>query len=305
MLYALRSFWILARETVSSWIAHKDARAGAALAYYSVFSLGPVMVIAIAIAGVAFGSEAAAGQVESQLRDVLGDAAAQAVNAMLVSAKAPKQGLFATIIGTTVLLFTAIGVVAELKDAFNTVWEVHTKKVSGLWDFIRTYLVSLAAVLSLGFLLLISLLFTAALSAIGKYFDGQLPTSLFHLVGSVVSFAVVASVFAMMFKLLPDTKVEWRDVALGAGLTAVLFELGKLAIGIYVGNQALDSAYGAAASLVVILIWIYYTSQIVLIGAEFTHRHAVWHRQRTGLPPGPSQCLTGSGIADLSIDRDR
>lgn len=154
---------------MSSWIAHKDARAGAALAYYSVFSLGPVMVIAIAIAGVAFGSEAAAGQVESQLRDVLGDAAAQAVNAMLVSAKAPKQGLFATIIGTTVLLFTAIGVVAELKDAFNTVWEVDTKKVSGLWDFIRTYLVSLAAVLSLGFLLSISLLFTAALSAIGKY----------------------------------------------------------------------------------------------------------------------------------------
>lgn len=109
----------------------------------------------------------------------------------------------------------------------------------------------------------------------------------------------------MMFKLLPDTKVEWRDVALGAGLTAVLFELGKLAIGIYVGNQALDPTYGAAASLVVILIWIYYTSQIVLIGAEFTHRHAVWHRQRTGLPPGPSQCFTGSGIADLSIDRDR
>ena len=208
MVRVLRYFWTLARETVSSWIAHKDARAGAALAYYSVFSPGPVMVIAISIAGMAFGSEAAAGQVESQLRAILGDPAARAINAMLLSAQAPKQGIVATIIGTTVLLFTAIGVVAELKDAFNTVWEVDTKTISGLWDFIRAYLVSLAAVLSLGFLLLISLIFTAALSAVGKYFDGQLPTTLFHFLGTVISFAVVASVFAMMFKLLPDAQVE-------------------------------------------------------------------------------------------------
>lgn len=161
----------------------------------------------------------------------------------------------------------------------DMVWDVDTKAVSGVWEFVRTYLVSLAAVVSLGFLLLVSLVFTAALSAAGKYFGGHLPTGLLQLSCSLTSFVVVTLVFAVMFKLLPDAEVEWRDVVLGAALTACLFELGKLVVGIYVGRQALDSTYGAAASLVVILIWIYYSSQIVLMGAEFTHRYAVRRRQ--------------------------
>jgi membrane protein len=270
--------WNLLKNTATNWMNHKDARAGAALAYYSVFSLGPLMVIAVAIAGLAFGEQAARGEVELQLSGLLGDTAAKAIDAMLAGASKPRQGILATLIGTAILLFTAMGVVVQLKDAFNTVWEVDAKKISGFRQFIRSYLVSLAAVISLGFLLLVSLLFTAALSAAGKYFGDQLPEAPIQAVGSLISFCVVTAMFAMMFKWLPDTPVRWRDVWLGAAVTAVLFESGKLLIGIYIGKESFDSTYGAAASLVVLLIWVYYTSQIVLFGAEFTHCYASRYR---------------------------
>ena len=271
--------WLLIRDTGVSWVDHKDARQGAALAYYSVFSFGPLVVIAIAVAGFVFGREAARGEVEAQLRGLLGGPAANALDAMLAGADKPAQGALATIIGTVILLFTAVGVVVQLKDAFNTVWEVDPKKISGLWQFIREYLVSIAAIIGLGFLLLISLLVTTALSLLGKYFGDQVPAVTMQILGSAASFAVITCLFAMMFKWLPDTPVAWRDVWLGAAITAALFELGKLAIGLYIGRQALDSTYGAASSLVVLLIWVYYSSQIVLFGAEFTHVYARRHRQ--------------------------
>jgi membrane protein len=270
----MASMWFLLRDTAANWVDHKDARQGAALAYYSVFSLGPVMVIAVAIAGLVFGREAARGEVEAQLTGLLGKAAATAVEAMLVGASKPQQGLLATGVGTAILLFTAVGVIVQLKDAFNTVWEVDARKVSGFWQFIRTYLISVAAVISLGFLLLVSLIFTAALSVVGKYVDAQFPATTLQLAGSLVSFAAVTFVFAMMFKWLPDTPVGWRDVRLGAAITAALFEVGKLLIGIYIGRQAFNSTYGAAASFVVLLIWVYYSAQILLLGAEFTHVYA-------------------------------
>ena len=266
--------WDVIKQSAASWVDHKDSRAGAALAYYSVFSLGPLLVIAVAIAGLVFGDEAARGEVETQLRGILGDASAKAIDAMLAGANRPQQGIIATVLGTAVLLFTALGVVVQLKDAFNTVWEVDAKKISGVRQFIRTYLVSLAAVISLGFLLLISLVFTAGLSAASKYLSAQLPEATMQIVGSLVSFAVIMMMFAMMFKWLPDTPVRWRDVLLGAAFTAALFEIGKLMIGIYIGKESLDSTFGAAASLVVLLIWVYYSSQIVLLGAEFTHSYA-------------------------------
>jgi membrane protein len=274
----MTKLWILVRDSAANWVDHKDARAGAALAYYSVFSLGPLMVIAVAIAGLAFGEQAARGEVEMQLSGLFGDAGAKAIDAMLAGASEPRQGIVATLLGTAVLLVTAMGVVVQLKDAFNTVWEVDAKKISGVRQFIRSYLVSFAAVISLGFLLLVSLLFTAALSAAGKYFGGQLPEAPIQAVGSLISFAVVTAMFAMMFKWLPDTPVRWRDVWLGAAVTAALFETGKLLIGIYIGKESFDSTYGAAASLVVLLIWVYYTSQIVLFGAEFTHCYASRYR---------------------------
>jgi membrane protein len=276
---AERSAWRLTRTTVEKWVEHKDARQGAALAYYSVFSVGPLMVIAVGIAGLAFGQDAARGEVQGQLSGVVGQPAADALNSMLASANKPQQGLLATGIGTAVLLFSALGVVVQLKDAFNTVWEVDQTKISGAWQFIRTYLISLAAVIGVGFLLLISLAFTTALSAAGQYLGAQLPQILLQASGSVISFAVITVMFAVMFKLLPDTEVRWRDVWLGAALTAALFELGKLLIGIYVGKLALASTYGAAASLVIMLIWVYYSSQILLLGAEFTHCYAGRYRQ--------------------------
>ena len=267
----MTSWWALTKEAAASWVNHKDAQLGAALAYYSIFSLGPLMVIAIAIAGLAFGQEAVRGEVGSQLKGLLGDAGAQAVDAMLAGASKPEQGIVATVLGIGLLLFAAVGVVAQLKDALNTVWEVEARKKGGIWQFVRTYLVSLAGVMALGFLLLVSLLLTTALSASGKYLVPHLPEAALQIVGSIFSFAVITLLFAMMFKWLPDTPVRWRDVWLGAAITAALFEIGKLLIGLYIGKQALESTYGAAASLVVLLIWIYYSSQIVLMGAEFTH----------------------------------
>jgi membrane protein len=286
----MTKFWILLKDSAAKWVDHKDARAGAALAYYSVFSLGPLMVIAVAIAGLAFGEQAARGEVEMQLSGLFGDAGAKAIDAMLAGASKPRQGILATLVGTAILLFTAMGVVVQLKDAFNTVWEVDAKKISGVRQFIRSYLVSLAAVVSLGFLLLVSLLFTTALSAAGKYFGGQLPEATMQAVGSLISFCVVAAMFAMMFKWLPDTAVGWRDVWLGAAVTAALFESGKLLIGIYIGKESFDSTYGAAASLVVLLIWVYYTSQIVLFGAEFTHCYASRYRAaKAVVDPSPAR----------------
>jgi membrane protein len=270
------SHWLdLIKETAANWIKHKDARAGAALAYYSVFALGPLLVIAVAIAGLAFGEDAARGEVEAQLRGVLGDSAAQAIDTMLAGASKPRQGIIATILGAVILLFSAVGVVVQLKDAFNTVWEVDAKKISGVRQFIRAYLVSLAAVISLGFLLMTSLLFTAGLAAAGKYISGEIPETIMQIAGSLLSFGAITLMFALMFKWLPDTPVVWRDVWLGAAITAALFEIGKLLIGIYIGKEAFDSAYGAAASLVVLLVWVYYSSQIVLLGAEFTHNYTI------------------------------
>lgn len=268
-------FWFLTRDAASDWVAHKDGRQGAAIAYYSVFSLGPVLVIAVAVAGFVFGQAAARGQVELQLRGLLGDAAAKAVDAMLVGASKPTQGLLATAIGTAILLFSALGVVVQLKDAFNTVWEVDAKKISGAWQFVRAYLVSLAAVLALGFLLLVSLLLTAGLSAASQYLGAAMSL---QLAGSLISLVAITFIFAMMFKWLPDADVEWRDVWIGAAITAALFEIGKFLIGLYIGRLALDSSYGAAASIVILLMWVYYSSQIVLLGAEFTHVYAVRRR---------------------------
>jgi membrane protein len=267
-------WWTVAKEAATNWSGHKDARQGAALAYYSVFSLGPIIVIAIAIAGFFFSHEAVTSQVTSSIKEMMGDNGAKAIEAMLAGASRPTEGALATIVGIGALLFAAIGVVVQLKDALNVVWEVEESKESGLWHFARSYLLSFALVLALGFLLLVSLLVTAALAAAGKFVAPYMPEGMLHVVSLLVSFAVVTVLFAMMFKWLPDVSVAWRDVWLGAFLTALFFEVGKAAIGFYIGKQGLESTYGAAASIVVVLIWVYYTSQIILMGAEVTHSYA-------------------------------
>ena len=277
-----RGLWPLFRTAVTQWIAHKDARLGAALAYYSIFSLGPLIIIAIAIAGFFFGQELVRGEVLNNLKGMLGDTGVQAVEGMLGADKA-KDGIVATIIGIATLIFAAVGVVVQLKDALNTVWEVKTPPGKGIWGFARTYVLSFAGVLSLGFLLLISMLVTTALAAGSKYLAPFLPEVALQAVSFAVSFAVITLLFAMMFKWLPDADVSWRDVWLGAAVTAFLFELGKFLIGLYIGKQGLESTYGAAASIVVVLIWVYYSAQIVLFGAEFTNVHA----KQYGRAPAP------------------
>jgi membrane protein len=270
----MSAWWSPLQETGNRWLEHKDARLGAALAYYSIFSLGPLIVIAITIAGLVFGAEAVQAQVIGALHGLLGDSGTEAIDAMLKGANRPREGIIATVIGAATLVFAAVGVVVQLKDALNAVWEVETPPGSGIWRFVRTYIWSLAGVLSLGFLLLVSMLLTAALSAAGKYVAPYLPEATLQIAGFLASFAVISVLFAMMFKWLPDTRIEWRDVWLGAILTAALFEGGKFLIGLYIGKQGLESTYGAAASVVVVLIWVYYSAQLVLLGAEFTNVYA-------------------------------
>jgi membrane protein len=289
MLFAV--IWTVLKTAVENWSAHKDARLGAALAYYSVFSLGPVIVIAIAVAGLFYGRDAASGEVANSVKGMLGDSGASAVQAMLADAGRPRQGLIATVTGIALLLFAALGVVVQLKDALNTVWEVEPESPDGVWQFIRSYVVSFAGVLSLGFLLLVSLVISAALAAVGKYANTIGQEWILHAINAGVSLAVVSAMFAMMFKWLPDIDVDWSDVWLGAVLTAALFELGKFGIAFYIGKQGLESTYGAAASIIVVLVWVYYSSQILLIGAEITHAFAT---TRGSKAPNSSPAAVGS-----------
>jgi membrane protein len=277
MIQGQAMVWAILKSAAENWSTHNSSRQGAALAYYSVFSIGPIIVIVVAIAGLFVGAEAVNSQVASTIKNILGETGASAVQAMLRDAGRPSEGLLASALSLGALLFAATGVVIQLKDAFNVVWEVEAKPGNGYWHFVRNYVVSLTAVLALGFLMLVSLMVTTALAGAGKYAAPYMAEWSLHVVSSLVSFFVVALLFAMMFKWLPDVSVEWYDVRLGAILTAALFELGKSAIGFYIGKQGLESTYGAAASIVVVLIWVYYSSQIILMGAEFTRAFAI-HR---------------------------
>jgi membrane protein len=246
------------------------------LSYYTVFSLVPLLVMTIAIAGLVFGQEAAQQSIMTQMESLVGPQSAAAVKQMLDIAQKPSSGLLASMIALGTLLLGASGVFAQLQDALNTVWGVEPKAGRGVWGTIKDRFFSLVAVLGTGFLLLVSLVLSAALAAFGKLFTGWLPghESLLHMIDFAVSFGVITLLFAMMFKLLPDAKIAWRDVWMGAALTSVLFTIGKFAIGLYLGKADVGSAYGAAGSLVILLVWVYYSSQILLFGAEFTAVYA-------------------------------
>jgi len=279
--------WTILIEAGKNWSKHKDSRQGAAIAYYSVFSLGPIIVIAIAVAGFFFGKDAVNGQVASSIKDTLGSTGAEAVEAMLASASRPRQGLIATVLGVVTVIFAALGVVVQLKDALNTVWETSDAPGLGVWRFIRDYVVSVAAVLALGFLLIASLLVTAGLAALGNYAGSHVEPALSHFITGLTSFSIATLLFAMMFKWLPDAPVDWYDVWLGAIVTAVLFEAGQFAIGFYIGKEGIASTYGIASSIIVVLSWVYYSSQIVLMGAEITYafaKHDGSLKQRVSTP---------------------
>ena len=266
----------LIRDAYNQWNEDKVPRLGAALAFYSLLSLAPLLLIAIGMAGLVFGAEAAQGQLVGQLRELVGSEGADAIEAMIANARKPSSGTLATVIGLGTLLLGASGVFGQLQDALNTIWEVQPKPGLNVWGFIRGRFLSFSMVLGTGFLLLISLLLTTALAAVVTWLGGLVPgwESVLHVVDLAVTFGVVTLLFPMIFKYLPDAKVEWKDVWLGSVATSALFMAGKFAIGVYLGRSGIGSSYGAAGSLVVLLVWIYYSAQILFFGAEFTQVYA-------------------------------
>ena len=261
------------REAVSDWIEDKASVQGAALAFYSVLSLAPLLVISLAIAGLFFDKSAASAQFLGQVQAMVGKDGAKAISSMLENADKPQTGTLAALLGIVTLIFGASGVFGQLQDTMNTIWDVKPKASGGIWTMIRSRFLSFAMVLGTGFLLLVSLVLSTAISAIGQYFVTSRPEmeAIIHIANELVTFLVMTLLFAMIFKLLPDTNVAWRDVWVGALITAVLFTVGKLLIGLYLGKSAIGSAYGAAGSLVVLVVWIYYSAQVLFLGAELAH----------------------------------
>lgn len=271
-----RALWHLVKEAAADWSHDRAPRLGAALAYYTVFSLVPFLVVVIALIGLVFGEEAAQSAILGQIADLVGEQSAAAIKDMIQRADKPSTGLLATALAIVTLLVGASGVFGQLQDALNTVWGVEPKEGRGVLGFIKDRFLSFVAVLGTGFLLLVSLVLSTALAAVGKWFSGwlPLPEAVLQLLNFAVSFAVITGLFALIFKVLPDAQVSWRDVWVGAALTAALFTIGKFALGLYLGKSNVGSAYGAAGSLVLVLLWVYYSAQIMLYGAEFTQVYA-------------------------------
>lgn len=264
----------LLSDTAKDWWEDKAARLGAALAFYTIFSLAPLLIIILGIAGFLFGGDPAQSQLVEQIQGLVGAEGGKAVESMLQSAGKPESGIIAVIIGVIMLLFGAAGVFGQLQDALNTIWKVEPKPGRGLWGIIQDRFLSLTMVLGVSFLLLVSLSISAFLAGMVQLLGNWQVGWIGHLLNETLSLVVITVLFAMMFKFLPDAKVEWNSVWPGATLTALFFVVGKFLIGLYLGHSGIASAYGAAGSLVVLLLWLYYSSQIFLFGAEFTRIYA-------------------------------
>lgn len=293
------------KETVKEWSADKAPRLGAALAYYTVFSIAPLVIIAILIAGLVFDN--AQAQIVAEIKSLVGDKGGAAIESMIEAAQKPVESAVATVLAFGTLLFGAAGVFIQLKDAFNTIWNVPQPKSSGIWGFVRKYFLSFSMVLGIGFLLLVSLLLEAGLAVVGRFFEDRLPgaTIIMPAMGLVVSFGIITLLFALLFKFLPDVKVPWRDVWIGAALTTGLFVVGKIGLGVYLGKASVGSAYGAAGSLVLILLWVYYSAQILFFGAEFTQVYSKRHGSRCPLDEEPPRPRTRKERLLLQIEKDR
>jgi len=274
--------WKLTKNAVAAWSDDFAPSMGAALAYYTIFSLAPMLVIVIAIAGFFFGREAAQGEIVTQLHGLVGPTGASAVEALIKSASAPGRGIIAATIGVVTLMIGATAVFSELQSALDRIWKVPPKSKSGLRNLVFKRLLSFGMVLGLGFMLLVSLVLSAALAAFAKWWSGMLGgwTVVLEALNFLVSFGVITGLFAMIYKFMPTVTIPWRDVWVGAVVTALLFTIGKSAIGIYLGRTDMASGFGAAGSLVVLLAWIYYSAQIFLLGAEFTWVFSQMHGSR-------------------------
>jgi membrane protein len=276
----LRVTWTLLKDSVNGYIEDDALSRGAAIAYYTIFSIAPLLVIVIAIAGLVYGTEAARGAIVGQLQGMIGLKGAEAIQTMIASANNKSSGILATALGIGTLLVTATGVFGEMQTGLNVIWKVKPDpNASTVSRMVRARAASLGLVAALGFLLVVSLAVSASITAAGHLLQRALPEIdlLLQLVNFLLSFGMVTLLFAAIYKVLPDKSIEWYDVWIGALATAFLFTLGKTAIGLYIGSSQVASAYGAAGALVIILLWVYYSAQIFLFGAEFTkafaHRH--------------------------------
>lgn len=264
----------LLKETFKEWQEDKASRLAAALAYYTAFSIAPLLVIVIAIAALVFGEQAARDQLVGQIQGLVGKESAEAIQAMINNSRKPTTGLIATLISVLILLFGATNVFAQLQDALNTIWEVAPKP--GVKGLVKARFISFAMILGVGFLLLVSLVLSTVLAVVGNYLGGLFPNLQFiwTILNFLISFGVITLLFAMIYKFLPDVKITWSDVGIGAAITALLFTIGKSVLGLYLANSSVGSTYGAAGSFVVLLLWVNYSSQILLFGAEFTQVYA-------------------------------
>jgi membrane protein len=283
-----KSLWQFLKDVFTQWMGDEPFLLASSLSYYTLFSLAPLLVIAIAVAGFVFGREAAQNQIVETIGGLIGPESAQAIQGMIENASAkPKTGIISTVLGAVTLLIGAGGVVGQLQTSLNKVWGVEPKSGQGTWVFIRQRFISFAMVLAVGFLLLVSLVVTALLTAFSQFLGSLVGGAEFvgHLLDVVVSFGFVTLLFAMIYKFVPDVQIQWRDVWIGAALTSILFTIGKFAIGLYLGSSGVTSAYGAAGSLITVLLWVYYSSLIFLLGAEFTQAYATTYG--SGVVPAP------------------
>lgn len=276
----------LLKETVKEWQQDRVSLWAAALAYYTMFSLAPLLLIAITVAGSIFGEEAAQGELVTQIQGLIGQEGAEAIQSMIQNTQQSQSGgVIATLFGIVTLLFGATGVFGQLQEALNAIWEVKPKPELGWKSFVKTRFLSFAMVLVIGFLLLVSLVLSAVLSGISTFFSSRVPDFVIfgQLLNFAISFGVITVLFASIYKFLPDVRLPWRYLWTGAGVTALLFTIGKYLIGLYLGSSGVTSTYGAAGSIIIILLWVFYSAQILLFGAEFTQVYA--RRYGKGLEP--------------------
>jgi len=276
MSFNLKSLWGLLKTAGMHWVEDKSPRLGAALSYYTVFAIPPLFVIILFLVSLVVDPSDIRTMMFSEVGGLIGEQSAKAIESAMVAQSQSNKGSLASIIAIATLVITATGLFIELQDALNTIWGVKEKPGQGILGFIKNRLLSFAMVVGVGFLLLVSLVVSTGLSALGKYMNGLIPglEALWNVTNIVVSFVVIAALFALIFKILPDVKIRWRDVWVGAGVTALLFTGGKFLLGMYLGRNSAVSAYGAAGSLVLILLWVYYSAQILFFGAEVTQVYA-------------------------------
>ena len=298
---AFRTTWSIVRQAAGDWVDHKVPRLAAAVAYYTILSLTPLLVIAVAVAGAVFGDGAARAGIVDQFRDTVGPSGTEAIQALLEHANRPSAGIVASSIGILMLLLGASGVFGELQDSLNTIWDVQARPGRGIRGIVRDRFLSFGMVLCVGFLLLASLVLSTVLSASGQYLERLVPglVAPVRVANIVLGFAVVTVLFALMFKFLPDVSLLWRDVWLGATVTSVLFTLGKYLIGLYLGQAGIASPFGAAGSVVALVVWVYYAGLILFFGAELTQ--VIARRSGRGEPTAIAErrCSPASGEREL------